>query len=178
MKKPWVVLAAICATMLFQGAQIGGIQVLLADIGQEFGLDVSQSGQLASLQYICVIAAPLAVGGLADRFGKGNVVKMAMLVYLAGCVIASSAPSVAVLVIALLLVGGGYGVLTAVSCTWLEQLYPGKGGRCQSLTQCTFGLAAFLSPLCIRVMHLSWRGLFQLVAMGTVSYTHLTLPTN
>ena len=117
MKKPWVVLAAICATMLFQGAQIGGIQVLLADIGQEFGLDVSQSGQLASLQYICVIAAPLAVGGLADRFGKGNVVKMAMLVYLAGCVIASSAPSVAVLVIALLLVGGGYGVLTAVSCT-------------------------------------------------------------
>ena len=28
MKKPWVVLAAICATMLFQGAQIGGIQVL------------------------------------------------------------------------------------------------------------------------------------------------------
>ena len=58
MKKPWVVLAAICATMLFQGAQIGGIQVLLADIGQEFGLDVSQSGQLASLQYICVIAAP------------------------------------------------------------------------------------------------------------------------
>ena len=166
MKKPWVVLAAICATMLFQGAQIGGIQVLLADIGQEFGLDVSQSGQLASLQYICVIAAPLAVGGLADRFGKGNVVKMAMLVYLAGCVIASSAPLVAVLVIALLLVGGGYGVLTAVSCTWLEQLYPGKGGRCQSLTQCAFGLAAFLSPLCIRVMHLSWRGLFQSVAMG------------
>ena len=166
MKKPGVVLAAICAAMLFQGAQIGGIQTLLAGIGREFGLDVSQTGQLASLQYICVIAAPLTVSGLADRFGKGRAVKAAMLVYLAGCVIASSALSAEALVVGLLLVGGGYGVLMAVSCAWLEQLYPGKGSRCQSLTQCAFGLAAFLSPLCIRTVHLSWRGLFQAVAAG------------
>ena len=111
MKKPWVVLAAICATMLFQGAQIGGIQVLLADIGQEFGLDVSQSGQLASLQYICVIAAPLAVGGLADRFGKGKDGDAGIFSRLRHCILSA--------------IGSGAGYSTSSSRRWIRRTYGG-----------------------------------------------------
>lgn len=165
-KKPETILLTICSSMFFLGFQVGGLQLMVFEISEDFALSPSQTGILISAQYLCTIAIPLITGLLSDRIGKKYVLISAQILYCIGCVCVCASPSYYTLAGSILLVGAGYGSIQSVSCAVLADIYEVRSSKYQNLAQCMFSLSAFLAPLFIQYTGLLWRAVFGASGFG------------
>ena len=165
-KKPETILLAICSSMFFLGFQVGGLQLMVLQISEDFALSPSQAGILISAQYLCTIAIPLIIGLLSDRIGKKYVLISTQILYCIGCVGVCASPSYYALAGSTLLVGAGYGAVQAASCAVLTDVYGVRSSKYQNLAQCMFSLSAFLAPLFMQYTGLLWRSVFGVSGFG------------
>jgi EmrB/QacA subfamily drug resistance transporter len=103
-------------------------------------------------------------GKLADLFNKKVLVQVALLIYIAGSIVASLAPSMEVLIGARVLQGLGVGGLTALVQVVLATIVsPRERGRYAGYLGAVFALATVSGPLIGGVIvdsALGWRGCF------------------
>lgn len=103
-------------------------------------------------------------GKLADLFSKKLLVQLALLIYIAGSMIAAFAPSMGVLIGARVVQGLGVGGLTAlVQVVIATMISPRERGRYSGYLGATFALATVSGPLIGGVVvdsALGWRGCF------------------
>jgi EmrB/QacA subfamily drug resistance transporter len=103
-------------------------------------------------------------GKLADLFSKKMLVQIALLIYIAGSIVASLAPSMEVLIGARVVQGLGVGGLTALVQVVLATIVsPRERGRYAGYLGAVFALATVSGPLIGGVIvdsALGWRGCF------------------
>lgn len=104
-------LFALLSVMMFAlGLQVGGFNLVIAPVAEEYQLSNTLMGSLATFQYIAIMIAPIVFGGLSDRRGRKNVIVAFSLLFLAGCAFTLFIPSVAGFIAGVFLIGAGASV--------------------------------------------------------------------
>jgi EmrB/QacA subfamily drug resistance transporter len=130
--------------------------------------------------YVLAAAASTPVWGkVSDLYGRRNLLRAAIVVFVVGSVLSGIAQSIGQLIAFRALQGiGAGGVMTLAMATVGDLVSPRERGRYQGYIQLTFLLASLAGPLIggLFVDHLSWRWVFYVnVPIGAVAFTVLTV---
>ncbi len=129
--------------------------------------------------YVLAAAAATPVWGkVSDLYGRRNLLRAAIVVFLAGSVLSGVAQSIGQLIASRALQGiGGGGVMALAMATVGDLVPPRERGRYQGYIQITFLLASLAGPLIggLFVDHISWRWVFFVnVPIGVIALSVLS----
>lgn len=164
-KRPWLVLAAVTVPLFLLMVDFYGIVVALPSIGDDLGGSTGQLGWVMNAFAIGSSAPVLALGRLADLWGRKKIVLIGIVAF-AGCsLLAAVAPTLPVLILARFLAGVSGSMffsasLAIVSAAFDDDRRPTAIGVWGGVG----GIGSAVGPLLGGVITeaLSWRWLFGL----------------
>jgi EmrB/QacA subfamily drug resistance transporter len=167
------VLAVCCTSALLVVMDESCVNVALPAIQRD--LDASVSGlQWVVAVYTLVLASMLILSGsTADRIGRRRVFQMGLLIFIAGSLLSSVAPSVGLLVAARALQAVGGSMLNPVAMSIISTTFtkPGERARALGIWGAVVGLALAIGPVLggVLVDGIGWRSIFWLnIPVGIV----------
>jgi MFS family permease len=112
-----VALAATLAIQIFVSLVATAAAVLAPEIAISFAIAPKWVGVFVSLVYVGAMFASLASGGFIERYGAIRVSQACVVLCIAGALVVTMAPdrAVALLIVAALVIGVGYGPITPAS---------------------------------------------------------------
>lgn len=120
----WIVAAVYVCTMILNSLDATIVNVTLATLGREFGVEASEI-EAVSVAYLVSLAVIMpASGWLSDRFGPKSVFLTALGIYAGTNLLAGFAQSLDQLVFARILQGLGGGLLVPVGMALLFRTFP------------------------------------------------------
>ena len=121
-----VALAATLAIQMFTSLAATSTAVLAPAMAQAFAIEPKWVGVFIGLVYAGAMLASLACGGFIERFGAIRVSQVAVILCVAGTIVIALAPdhAVALLIVAALVIGAGYGPITPASSHLLIRTAP------------------------------------------------------
>lgn len=144
----------------------------MVDLGREFGVAVAGVQQTMMAFTIGFALAHLAIGRLADRFGRRPVALIGIAVYLVGSALAVAAPSLGLLVAARFVQGAAAATGPIIARTLIRDTVPPEnGGRALAKVGALFGIAPLVAPVIGTLIAQSagWRGaLSTLLVYGAI----------
>lgn len=159
-----ILVPCVCALLFFLGFELGGYQIALLKVAEEFSLSDGNMGSLVAMQYIGIVVAPLVFGRVADKVGKKRIILIFMGIFILGCMVIVNIPSTISFIIGIFILGCGYSVCESVGTAALSDLRPEAPERYMNLSQCFFSLGAVVSPIVcnylIDAVGFSWRVVF------------------
>lgn len=141
-------LILVLTILLFcYGFLLGGQQLVLTTVSQQFGIGVLGMGTLVAVLHISSMLAPAVMGAIADRVGKKAVLVTFAIVFGFGCLLAAISPILAIFLIAMLLIGAGYSVCESLTSAVCVEVDGENGAQYINLTQCLLSVGAILGPI-------------------------------
>ena len=182
-KTPRLILV-LTALLFCYGFMVGGQQLVLATVCEQFGIGVVGMGTMVAILHVASMLTPAVMGAVADRIGKKKVLVLFAVLYGIGCLTAAVSPILAGFVVAMLLIGAGYSVCESLTSAVCVEVSAEDGDRYINLTQCLLSVGAILGPIVMG--HLpelsfgSWRLLYifcgvPLVLIG-LALSRMTFP--
>lgn len=148
MKKKTPLLIWILTALLFcYGFLLGGQQLVLTGICEQFGIGVLGMGTLVSVLHVASTLAPAVMGMLADRLGKKKVLVTFTILFGGGCLLAAVSGFLGLFVVSLLIIGAGYSVCESLTSAVCVEVNAQDGSRYINLTQCLLSVGAILGPV-------------------------------
>ena len=145
--------------LAFEALDAGIIAFIIPSLRVQWGLSTGQIGWIASSTYVGFLVGALFSGILGDRYGRKKIMMWALLLFCVATFINAFARNYHEFYILRMIAGIGMGAEGAIIAPYLAEFVSSKyRGRF------TGALAGFFS--------------FGFVMSASVSYTHLTLPTN
>ena len=179
-------LVLILTALLFcYGFLLGGQQLVLTPICEQFGLGVVGMGTMVSMLYVASMLSSALMGAVADRIGKKKVLVAFTMLFGAGCLIAAFSGWLLMFVAAMVVIGAGYSVCESLASAVCVDVSPENGARYINLTQCLLSVGAILAPILMGNLPAfsfdSWRLLYifcgvPLVIIGLV-LSRMAFPT-
>lgn len=167
-----LVVPTTCIIGLFLGVEIGGLQYALLCIAQEYSLSNATMGTLVSSQFVAILICPLIVGRLSDIIGKKIIIIAFSIIFAMGSGIIVIAPSMAIIVIGIFIVGLGFGAVENSATAALSDVFGSKSGKYISIMQCVLSVGAVISPIAtsyaINTLQLNWRFVFVVCAVAFI----------
>ena len=143
-------LVLVLTALLFcYGFLLGGQQLVLTPICEQFGLGVVGMGTMVSVLYVASMVSASVMGAVADRIGKKKVLVAFAIIFGAGCLIAAFSGFLAIFVVAMIVIGAGYSVCESLASAVCVDVSPQDGARYINLTQCLLSVGAILGPIVI-----------------------------
>lgn len=169
----WLWLPLLGLLSLGDTADISVLAYAAPALRKEWGLSISQIGNLTSLSLLGMFAGALLGGRLADRFGRKRIILSGTFLYSACSIICGFAPNFWVLGLFRTLSGIGIQATIGVLSVYVAEMYPAKvRGRCQAavLGVGFFGVpfVAFAAKLIIPLGPQAWRWVFVVGGIGLV----------
>lgn len=156
-----VVFASLCSVLAPLNSTM--VAVALPEIRDDFGLSSGSVGWLVSAYLIAMAVAQPVAGRMGDQLGRGRVVRMGLLAFVAASVASSVAPSFTLLVLSRVLQAlFGAGLIPNAMALIRERAAAGELGRLNGYNAAAIAAAAGLGPL-LGAMALaagSWRFVF------------------
>jgi sugar porter (SP) family MFS transporter len=153
------------------GYELAVISAALLFVRTEFGLSGFEQGVLVGVLPLGAMAGGTLAGRVADRLGRRSTLMLAGVLFAVGTVLATAAPSFAVLVIARAITGVGVGAVSSTGPLYLSEISPPElRGRLVTVNQ----LMVVLGILCAYTVGLvfsgssSWRAMFA-VALAPIA---------
>jgi len=174
MARPGVALAATLAIQIFVSLIATATAVLAPAIAPTFGIAPKWIGAFVGLVYVGAMLASLACGGFIERFGAIRVSQGAVVLCVLGAVVIGAAPdrAVALLVVAALVIGVGYGPITpASSHVLIRTAPPDKLALTFSIKQTGVPAGAALAGAVLPglALALGWRSAFVVLAVAGIA---------
>ncbi len=157
-----VVLAGLLTGMFLVALSQTSITTALPTIAGELG-GVDLVAWIVTAYLLAATAATPLFGRISDVYGRDRVFKLALLIFLAGSVLAALAPTMVWLIAARAVQGVGGGGAMVLTMTIIgDILSPRERGRYQGYLGAVFGVAAVSGPLVggFLVDQLDWRWVF------------------
>lgn len=152
------------AAGVFAGAlDLGVLSPALPEIGRTFAVPTAQLAWIFTIYLLANVASIVVAGALADRYGRRIVYLGCLTVFAAGSLLAISAPSFAVFLLARAIQAAGAGGIFPVAAAAIGDLVaPERRGSALGLVAATWGLAAVIGPLAggLVTQTLGWRWIF------------------
>jgi MFS family permease len=125
-QRAFVALVATLAIQVFTSFAATSTAVLAPAMAQAFAIAPKWIGVFIGLVYAGAMLASLACGGFIERFGAIRVSQIAVILCAIGTVVIAFAPdrAVALLIVAALVIGAGYGPITPASSHLLIRTAP------------------------------------------------------
>ncbi len=157
-----VVLAGLLTGMFLVALSQTSITTALPTIAGELG-GVDLVAWIVTAYLLAATAATPLFGRISDVYGRDRIFKLALLIFLAGSVLAALAPTMVWLIAARAVQGVGGGGAMVLTMTIIgDILSPRERGRYQGYLGAVFGVAAVSGPLVggVLVDQLDWRWVF------------------
>lgn len=141
------------------------------EMGRALGVSTRELGLTLSAFFITFAFGQLAVGPLADRFGRQKLVLGGLAVFVTGSVLAGCADSLAQMITGRVIQALGVCATSVLSRAIARDLYEGDTlARALSLTMIATAAAPGFSPLLGSLLTLAfgWRAMFLLVGLSAV----------
>jgi len=124
----YVYIAAIFVAMggLLAGYNTGVIAGALIFIRTSFGLSTFEQGLVVSVVLVGAAVTAISGGTLSDRFGRRKMLLITSLVFIAGALVCSVAPSIMILMAGRLILGVGIGLASSVVPLYISEVAPAK----------------------------------------------------
>lgn len=156
---------------------MGGYQLVLRNVSNEFSMTPLGSGLLVAMQSAGFVLAPLLFGNLSDRVGKKRTLFGFMLTFILGCALAAVASGMWTFIAGVFLIGVGYCMCECIGTAALADAFPKKSAKYINLSQSLLSFGAVISPIliqwCIEAFSWNWRSVFFICGIG---YAMLLLP--
>ena len=147
--------------------------IVLLRLAEELSFGLAEGGGMEAVRAGFLLAILLASGAAAARFGKRLPLALGAFVLAGGLFAYALAPSYAVALAAMVLVGLGGGILEALINPLVQDAHPGDSGRYLNVVNAFFSIGVLASVLVIGDLltrGVSWRLLVAGVgALGVVS---------
>ncbi len=181
--RPGVILAICCSSLFLVTLDITIVNLALPAIGSD--LRASVSGLQWSIDgYTIVIASFLVVAGsMADRFGRRRVFQIGLVVFSAGSLLCSLAPTITLLVAARVVQALGGSMLNPVALSIIANVFvePRQRAYAIGVWGSVVGISMAVGPLLggLLVQTVGWRAIFWInvpVAMAAIALTRRFVP--
>lgn len=142
-----------------------GVNLALPDLAREFSLNAVVLSWVQTSYLLATAVCLLPAGRLADIHGRKKTFSLGMAVFGLSSLLASLAPSTAVLMIARVLQGLGSAMIFATGMAILTAAFPpGERGRAMGIAVAAVYIGLSLGPLLggVLTQHLTWRSVFAL----------------
>ncbi len=115
------------------------------------------------------------LGILADRFGKKKILKLALLFFLAGCLLAGLSSSPLLFAMSRMLIGLGYFSLSGTNLAYISEFISYENrGKASGALRIAFGVATILTPLFVTSQINRFHNLssvyYPLMALGIIAF--------
>lgn len=146
------------------GVETGGLQYSVLKMAGEFNLNSAQMGSIVSVYFFATMLSPIFTGALSDKIGKKKIMVAALIVFLAGCAVASMSHALMILYAGVFIMGLAFAAMESSSTAALSDYAPEKSGKYISIMQSILSAGCFASPLILYFlmddMGFDWRVLF------------------
>jgi MFS transporter, FHS family, glucose/mannose:H+ symporter len=162
-----VAFAAACGTFLLIGALLAIYGPILGQLARRFDVGLPTAGVVVSAHFCGAFAGAVAAMAVIERVKARLAMTVSLGVLALGCAGVAAAPSWAVLLAAVLVLGIGFGGLDL----GLNQLltHSGRSPARLNLLNAQFGIGAVAAPLLVAAAgEGSWRGLYAAAAVVAV----------
>src|ERR1700759_526085 len=182
-RRPWLILAICCMSLLIVGTDSTIVNVALPAIRHD--LHASLSGLQWSVDaYTLVIGSLLmASGSMADRFGRRRVFQIGLTLFTLGSLLCSLAPSIGLLVVFRCVQALGGSMLNPVALSIVSNTFTERRARARALGiwGAVFGISLALGPVLggLLVTDVSWRAIFWInvpIGIAAIVLTQLFVP--
>jgi EmrB/QacA subfamily drug resistance transporter len=182
-RRPWLILAICCLSLLIVGTDNTIVNVALPSIRQS--LHASLSGLQWSVDaYTLVLASLLmASGSMADRFGRRRVFQIGLTLFTLGSLLCSLSPNVTSLVIFRCVQALGGSMLNPVALSIVSNTFtqPPARARAMGVWSAVFGISLALGPVAggLLVTYVSWRAIFWInipIGLAAIILTQIFVP--
>jgi len=146
-RRPGALLVLSAALLFTIGFESAGYQSVVLPVSEQFHFGAAGIGRIVSVQYFAVMVFSFFLGRLADRVGKKPALRLALLLFLAGCCVCLIPGPLALFAFGIFLTGGGYGSIEGLSNAALVDHDPARADQALNVTQFAFSIGAFVSPL-------------------------------
>lgn len=159
-----IVVPAMYFIAFLLGIETGGLQYSVLKMAGEFNLNSAQMGSIVSVYFFATMLSPIFTGALSDKIGKKKIMIAALIVFLAGCVVASMSHVLMILYAGVFVMGLAFAAMESSSTAALSDYAPEKSGKYISIMQSILSAGCFASPLILYFlmddMGFDWRVLF------------------
>jgi FHS family glucose/mannose:H+ symporter-like MFS transporter len=143
--------AAACLGMLVYGIVLTSLGSLLPSLISRFGLDRAAAGSLFALMSLGILAGSLVFGPVVDRYGYKGLLTACLALIMVGLEGLAFAPTHALLVTSILLIGFGGGVVNGGANALVADISAERRGARLALVSVFFGLGALGMPFVLGV---------------------------
>ncbi len=181
--RPWLILSICCMSLLVVGIDVTIVNVALPAIQHD--LRASVSGLQWTLDaYTLVLASLLMLSGsTADRLGRRRVFQLGLLVFTAGSLLCSLAPTLPLLIVFRCVQALGGSMLNPVALSIVANTFTERRARARALGvwSAVFGVSLALGPALggLLVSDVTWRAVFWInvpVGVAAIVLTQLFVP--
>ncbi len=137
----------LTALLFCYGFMLGGQQLMLTPICEQFGIGVLGMGTIVAILHVASTLAPAVMGAVADRIGKKKILVTFSVLFGLGCLIAAFSPAAPSFILAMLVIGAGYSVCESLTSAVCVEISAENGARYINLTQCLLSVGAIVSPI-------------------------------
>ena len=162
--------AAASLGMFTYASSVVVTPIILLRIAEELSFGLAQGGGIEAVRAGFLVAVLVASGAAAARFGKAHSLGAGGIVLSAGLFAYALAPSYAVVLVAIILVGLGGGVLEALLNPLVQDAHPENSGRYLNIVNAFFSVGIMTSVLLVGDLltrGVSWRLL--VAALGALA---------
>ncbi|GAA4983642.1 MFS transporter [Actinopolymorpha pittospori] len=178
-----LVLGICCTSLLIVSMDSTVLNVALPTLRRDLGASLSDL-QWTIDAYTLVLASLLLLGGsMADRFGRKRVFQIGLVVFTAGSLLCSVAPSLELLVVFRVLQAVGGSMLNPVAVSIITNTFtdPRERARAVGVWGSVFGISMATGPLVggTLVEAVSWRAIFWInipIGLAALALTHRFVP--
>lgn len=148
------------------------LAVLGPELTRDLGAGPADLGNLSGIWFLSFALAQIPVGVSLDRFGIRRTVTAALTLAIAGAVMFTLAQTVAVAMLAQVVLGAAcaplyMAVVVLIARAWPRERFAAVSGTVLAVTN--LGMLVSASPLAAAVGWLGWRGAFGLMTAATVA---------
>lgn len=159
-----VILTSCCLSLLIVSMDATIVNVAIPAIRSDLGARPSQMQWVIDI-YTLVLASLLILAGAAgDRFGRRRVFQIGLVVFAAGSLLCSLAPTITALIVARLVQGIGGSMMNPVALSIISQVFyrPVERARALGIWGAVVGISMALGPIVggLLIHLIGWRAVF------------------
>nr|WP_099022139.1 MFS transporter [Mycolicibacterium palauense] len=159
-----VILASCCLSLLIASMDMTIVNVAIPSIQSEFAASAAHLQWVIDIYTLVLAGLLLLAGAAGDRFGRRRVFQAGLIVFAAGSLLCSMAPSIELLIAARLVQGIGGSMLNPVAMSIITQVFTGREERARAIGVwgAVVGISMALGPIVggALIETVGWRSVF------------------